>query len=129
MQTEREVTTSHCCFFFNITGHGAFSDQSIVNDIVGLIIHSALLTPFYSWKISHRKHHSNTGSCENDEAFVPFTEDEVKQNWSDIVQDSPLFILLKIMFFLLLGWMPVYLGFNNSKMSPNSCHFVRVFCL
>lgn len=94
----------------NITGHGAFSESNQVNDIVGLIVHSAFLTPYHSWKISHRKHHSNTGSCENDEAFVPFTEDQIKSNPFHIVSDSPLFVVLKAIFYLLLGWMPAYLG-------------------
>lgn len=81
-----------------------------MNDIVGLIIHSPLLTPYHSWKISHRKHHSNTGSCENDEVFVPFTEAQIKSNPFHIVSDSPMFNMLKVIFYLLLGWMPSYLG-------------------
>lgn len=96
----------------NIAGHGAFSDNSHLNDIVGLILHSALLTPYHSWKITHRKHHSNTSSCENDEAFVPFTENEIKSSLLDIANDSPIFNMLKVVFFLLLGWMPAYLGFK-----------------
>lgn len=93
-----------------VTGHGAFSENNHVNDIVGLILHSSLLTPYHSWKITHRKHHSNTASCEHDEAFVPFTENEIKALLVDIANDSPLFNLLKVIFFLLLGWMPTYLG-------------------
>lgn len=30
-------------------GHQAFSDYQAVNDIVGLILHSCLLVPYYSW--------------------------------------------------------------------------------
>lgn len=48
-------------------GHQAFSENHIVNDIVGLIFHSVLFVPYHSWKITHRRHHSNAGSCENDE--------------------------------------------------------------
>ncbi|XP_037052216.1 delta(12)-oleate desaturase-like [Bradysia coprophila] len=109
-------------------GHGAFSESDCVNDIVGLIVHSALLTPYHSWKITHRKHHSNTSSCENDLAFVPFTEQEISQSpWSHhLLNDSPLFNLVKAIYFLLLGW-PAYLGINASGPSkyrnrPNS-HF------
>ena len=42
-------------------GHGSFSAYSWVNDIVGTILHSFILVPFYSWKLSHRAHHKNTG--------------------------------------------------------------------
>ena len=38
-----------------------------VNDGVGLVVHSLLLVPYYSWKHSHRRHHSNTGSLAKDE--------------------------------------------------------------
>lgn len=34
---------------------------------MGLVVHSLLLVPFYSWKHSHRRHHSNTGSLAKDE--------------------------------------------------------------
>jgi hypothetical protein len=34
---------------------------------VGLVVHSCLLVPYYSWKHSHRRHHSNTGSLAKDE--------------------------------------------------------------
>ncbi|CAI5486507.1 unnamed protein product [Closterium sp. Naga37s-1] len=51
-------------------GHGAFSDYAFVNDTVGMVVHSWLLVPYFSWKYSHRRHHSNTGSLENDEGAV-----------------------------------------------------------
>lgn len=111
----------------NFSGHSAFSESDFVNDTVGLLVHSALLTPYHSWKITHRKHHSNTGSCENDEAYVPFTQDEVEPTWSETIEDSPLFHLYKIVRILLFGWMPAYLGMN--KWGPRKyengpkCHF------
>lgn len=48
-------------------GHQAFSPYQAVNDGVGLVLHSCLLVPYYSWKHSHRRHHSNTGSLAKDE--------------------------------------------------------------
>ncbi|KAK9273182.1 hypothetical protein L1049_017989 [Liquidambar formosana] len=38
-------------------GHHAFSDYQWVDDTVGLILHSSLLVPYFSWKYSHRRHH------------------------------------------------------------------------
>ncbi|KAI4348773.1 hypothetical protein L6164_009454 [Bauhinia variegata] len=52
-------------------GHHAFSDYQWLDNAVGLILHSCLLVPYFSWKYSHRRHHSNTGSLERDEVFVP----------------------------------------------------------
>ena len=34
-------------------GHYAFSDSKTVCDVVGLVLHSALLVPYHSWRISH----------------------------------------------------------------------------
>jgi omega-6 fatty acid desaturase (delta-12 desaturase) len=48
-------------------GHQAFSNYQAVNDGVGLVLHSLLLVPYYSWKHSHRRHHSNTGNVVKDE--------------------------------------------------------------
>lgn len=94
-------------------GHSAFSKSDLVNDTVGLILHSALLTPYFSWKISHRKHHANTGSCEHDQAFVPFTKSELEPTWSDALEDSPLYNLYKLVKVLTIGWMPGYLVLNG----------------
>ncbi len=93
-------------------GHQAFSENHIVNDIVGLIFHSALFVPYHSWKITHRRHHSNTGSCENDEVFVPVTQNHLKPTWSETLEDSPIYNLYKIVEMLVMGWMPGYLCFN-----------------
>ncbi|VAI60147.1 unnamed protein product [Triticum turgidum subsp. durum] len=38
-------------------GHNAFSDSSLLDDIVGLVLHSWLLVPYFSRKYSHRRHH------------------------------------------------------------------------
>ncbi|KAM0858279.1 hypothetical protein ACQ4PT_047941 [Festuca glaucescens] len=52
-------------------GHHAFSDYQLLDDALGLVLHSWLLVPYFSWKYSHRRHHSNRGSLERDENFVP----------------------------------------------------------
>jgi omega-6 fatty acid desaturase (delta-12 desaturase) len=52
-------------------GHRGFADSELINDIVGCILHSSLLVPYFAWQMSHKRHHSNTGSVEHDEVFVP----------------------------------------------------------
>jgi len=52
-------------------GHRSFSKNIWINDLIGIFCHSVLLVPFYSWKISHRRHHLNTGNYEREEAFRP----------------------------------------------------------
>ncbi|RLN10484.1 hypothetical protein BBO99_00003681 [Phytophthora kernoviae] len=60
--------------FFTIghdAGHGAFSRYHLLNFVVGTFIHSLILTPFESWKLTHRHHHKNTGNIDRDEVFYP----------------------------------------------------------
>ncbi|KAG5572836.1 hypothetical protein H5410_062602 [Solanum commersonii] len=52
-------------------GHHGISDYQWVDDTVGLILHSTLLTPYFAWKHSHRRHHANIDSLENDEVYIP----------------------------------------------------------
>lgn len=90
-------------------GHQAFSESQAVNDTVGLIFHSLLLVPYYSWKHSHRRHHSNTGSVAKDEVFVPHVRDGVSEDF--VLTHLAPFRLVKLAGSLLLGW-PMYLAFN-----------------
>ncbi|TYZ64142.1 hypothetical protein PybrP1_004435 [[Pythium] brassicae (nom. inval.)] len=93
-------------------GHQAYCASEAVNNVIGLVLHSALLVPYHSWRISHRKHHSNTGSCDNDEVFVPVTRSVFAASWVENVEDTPLYNLYKIVLMLAVGWMPGYLFFN-----------------
>eukprot|EP00249_Psilotum_nudum_P028980 c3904_g1_i1 orf=198-1316(-) len=92
-------------------GHHAFSDYAWVDDLVGLLLHSCLLVPYFSWKYSHRRHHSNTGNIERDEVFVPKTRAEVPSLTK--LLNNPPGRILQIAITLTLGW-PSYLLFNVS---------------
>jgi len=58
-------TIGHDC------GHGSFSRYPLVNWLVGNVCHSIILTPYESWRMSHRSHHKNTGNMDKDEIFYP----------------------------------------------------------
>jgi len=51
--------------------HGAFSDNKILQDIIGFVYHSALLVPYFSWQRSHAVHHLRTNHLEEGETHVP----------------------------------------------------------
>jgi omega-3 fatty acid desaturase (delta-15 desaturase) len=55
-------------------GHRSFSPNNTINDVVGSIVHSAILVPYHAWRISHRTHHANHGHVENDESWHPTTQ-------------------------------------------------------
>ncbi|URE32191.1 omega-6 fatty acid desaturase, endoplasmic reticulum isozyme [Musa troglodytarum] len=102
-------------------GHHAFSDYSILDDVVGLVLHSALLVPYFSWKYSHRRHHSNTGSIERDEVFVPKPMSAL--SWFTKYLNNPPGRVLTLAITLSLGW-PLYLAFNVSGRAYRfACHF------
>ncbi|XP_047327854.1 delta(12)-fatty-acid desaturase FAD2-like [Impatiens glandulifera] len=103
-------------------GHHAFSNYQWVDDTVGLVLHSFLLVPYFSWKYSHRRHHSNTGSLERDEVFVP--KPKSKLGWYSKYLNNPVGRLLTITITLTLGW-PLYLCFNVSGRPYDrfACHY------
>jgi omega-6 fatty acid desaturase (delta-12 desaturase) len=52
-------------------GHGAFSKDKKLQDAVGYVLHSIMLTPYYSWQRSHAVHHRYTNHMELGETHVP----------------------------------------------------------
>jgi len=93
-------------------GHGGFSPSELLNDVVGYIVHSALLVPYFAWKISHRQHHSKTGNMAEDEVFVPVEEE-------NLASDNPFFYtapftVMRIVGTLTVGWF-MYLFFNTTS--------------
>lgn len=103
-------------------GHHAFSDYQWLDDTVGLVLHSLLLVPYFSWKYSHRRHHSNTGSLERDEVFVPKQKSQMA--WFSPYLNNPLGRLITVTITLTLGW-PLYLLFNVSGRPYDrfACHY------
>jgi omega-6 fatty acid desaturase (delta-12 desaturase) len=76
---------------------------------VGTICHSLLLVPYHPWRVTHGRHHNNTGSCENDEVFAPST----RSDWAhEMLRETPLANLWGIVLMLTVGWLPGYLVFN-----------------
>jgi omega-6 fatty acid desaturase (delta-12 desaturase) len=89
-------------------GHQSFSESELANNIIGTICHSLLLVPYHSWRITHSKHHSNTGSCTNDEVFCPSTRHDWK---TEMLRETPISQAIGIIIMLTVGW-PGYLLFN-----------------
>ncbi|CCU76281.1 putative Delta(12) fatty acid desaturase, partial [Blumeria hordei DH14] len=99
-------------------GHQSFSTSKILNDTTGWICHSALLVPYFSWKISHGKHHKATGNMERDMVFVPKTREvfasrvgKFLHEIDELTEEAPIMTLLHSIAQQLLGW-PLYLFAN-----------------
>ncbi|KAJ3574407.1 hypothetical protein NP233_g1776 [Leucocoprinus birnbaumii] len=54
-------------------GHQAFSESKFLCDCVGLVIHTLLGVPYFSWRISHAQHHAFTGHMSKDHTHIPRT--------------------------------------------------------
>lgn len=88
-------------------GHQAFSPSRQVNNTVGFVVHSAVLVPYHSWRISHGNHHKHTNHLTKDNVFVPRKENKV----IELVEETPLAMLWGMFVMFLFGW-PGYLLFN-----------------
>lgn len=60
-------------------GHGAFSDNKVLQDTVGYILHTALMVPYMSWQRSHAVHHAFTNHITQGETHVPYTLESGKK--------------------------------------------------
>lgn len=118
-------------------GHGAFSKSKNLNWTLGLIMHSFLLVPFHSWRISHSQHHKATGNLERDTAFVPsrreeWIRDKLGKNASEnivelaeLAEDSPIMALWHDLVHQLFGW-PGYLLFNLTGQKYGGAKGLRI---
>jgi hypothetical protein len=64
-----------CWVIAHECGHGAFSNNKLLQDTVGYILHTALLVPYMSWQRSHAVHHAFTNHMTLGETHVPATLD------------------------------------------------------
>lgn len=114
-------------------GHQSFSESEFANNLVGTIFHSALFVPYHPWRITHAKHHNNTGSCDNDEVFSPFTRSDWGQ---EMLRETPLANFWGIFVMFTVGWIPGYLvmnitgprkyrGKNANHFSPTAVFFTK----
>ncbi|CAL1704006.1 unnamed protein product [Somion occarium] len=123
-------------------GHGAFSESNAICDVVGFITHSFLWTPYFSWKISHHRHHISHASMERDEVYVPKSRSDLgipkrpnhEIDWDEYFGDTPIYTFYMLMRQQLLAF-PAYLLFNVSgqktypkwtnHFDPNSILFTK----
>ncbi|KAL4915100.1 fatty acid desaturase-domain-containing protein [Aspergillus aurantiobrunneus] len=110
-------------------GHQAFSPSKTLNDTVGWICHSALLVPYFSWKISHGKHHKATGNLARDMVFVPKTREvyasriqKTIYDLNELMEETPIATATHMILQQLFGW-PMYLltnvtGHDNHERQP-----------
>ena len=92
-------------------GHQSFSPSKTLNDTVGWVLHSALLVPYFSWKISHGKHHKATGNMDRDMVFRPRTREryagsvsKTVHELSELMEETPIVSALILFGQQIGGW-------------------------
>eukprot|EP00123_Amoebidium_parasiticum_P011905 comp20979_c0_seq2/m.28098 comp20979_c0_seq2/g.28098 ORF comp20979_c0_seq2/g.28098 comp20979_c0_seq2/m.28098 type:complete len:380 (-) comp20979_c0_seq2:428-1567(-) len=95
-------------------GHGGFSANQVLNDVVGFVLHTALYVPYYAWQLSHAKHHHYTNHMDKDEVYIPERYPEGKtEKGGPSPKASYLQTFINGMVIWTLGW-PLYLAINAS---------------
>jgi len=115
-------------------GHGAFSDNRLIQDTVGYLLHTALLVPYFSWQHSHAVHHSRTNHITEGETHVPPVVDArpgIENHGGNAelavsrILGKNLWGFIQLFFHLVVGW-PAYLlfGATGGPKYGVSNHFV-----
>ena len=106
-------------------GHQSFSPSKTLNDTVGWRCLSALLVPYFSWKISHGKHHKATGHVERDMVFVPKSREVYASRagyyahqLSELTEEAPITTAVTMIGQQLIGW----LFYLTTNVTGHNCH-------
>ncbi|KAJ5370254.1 Oleate hydroxylase FAH12 [Penicillium cataractarum] len=106
-------------------GHGAFSAYPMLNDVVGWATHSLLMVPYFSWKITHARHHRYHCHIEKDTVFVPPIDEEREskvptmiEKVKELFEETPLYNAVALLSHQIFGWQ-FYLMFNVSAGSKS----------
>ncbi len=107
-------------------GHGAFFPSQSFNNLVGWVLHSSLLVPYFSWQLSHGKHHKATGNLERDMVFLPRTREQqatrlgcMVHELTELTEETPIATFIHLVGRQLIGWWKYLLtnvtGHNNHE--------------
>ena len=100
-----------CWVIAHECGHRAFHPNPRIEAVVGFVLHSLLLVPYFSWQRSHAVHHANCNHLEGGETHVPPRSTSSSGRFVTGVREllgQRLFGLISLFTHLVLGW-PLYL--------------------
>ena len=100
-----------CWVLAHECGHRAFHPNPRVEAVVGFVLHSLLLVPYFSWQRSHSVHHANCNHLEAGETHVPPRSDSTSGRFVAKARrqlGDGFYGLASLFTHLILGW-PLYL--------------------
>ncbi|PCH37562.1 hypothetical protein WOLCODRAFT_84085, partial [Wolfiporia cocos MD-104 SS10] len=115
-------------------GHDALAPTALLNAVLGMVLHTFMLTPYYAWRATHRTHHKGTNNLDRDETYHPMTREDYHlppasiakpMDYQELVEETPLFTIYKMIIRQFLGFQ-LYLIHNrkgNPKYPPWTSHY------
>ena len=103
-----------CWVIAHECGHRAFHSNPRVEAVVGFVLHSLLLVPYFSWQRSHAVHHANCNHLEAGETHVPPRSNSSSGRFVAGISQKlgkNLYGVVSLVTHLVLGW-PLYLLFG-----------------
>lgn len=106
-------------------GHNALSSYKLINDCIGIVLHTFVLTPYYAWQVTHGSHHKAANNLDRDETFIPPTRKDfklpdgkvaVRMDYTEVLEETPAFTLFKMFIRQFFGFQ-LYL-IHNRKGNP-----------
>lgn len=109
-------------------GHNAFSENKKLQEMVGYVLHTALLVPYFSWQRSHAVHHAKTNHLTEGETHVPYVAGEDKAVGSTARREKMgkgIYGSIRLFVHLFFGW-PAYLigGATGGPVRGKTNHFL-----
>ncbi len=96
-----------CWVIAHECGHRAFTKYNWLQDLIGFVLHSALLVPYFSWQRSHAIHHARTNHLDLGETFVPLRDTTAPGKtwiwWQKNMGDEAFAVFVMVSRFL-VGW-------------------------
>lgn len=94
----------------------------MANDVLGYLLHTPLLVPYFAWQWSHHVHHSKCNHLTEGESHVPFTDKSPKAaiylKMRDIIGVES-FSIWQLLNILIIGW-PAYIIFGATAGPGNN---------
>ncbi|MEC7652504.1 MAG: fatty acid desaturase [Cyanobacteriota bacterium] len=108
-----------CWVLAHECGHNAFHPNRRIEGVVGFVLHSALLVPYYSWARSHAVHHAHCNHLEGGETHVPPRATSPQGRATERLKrklNKLLFGLISLFNHLIIGWqLYLFLGATGGE--------------
>ncbi|KAI0356910.1 delta-12 fatty acid desaturase protein [Trametes cingulata] len=112
--------------------HDNLSPIKWINHGIGLVCHTLIFLPYFSWRLTHLRHHKTAGNIDTEEVYVPHLrsayglpppEKATKSDYREAFEESPIFLLCRFLVMQFLG-LHTYLTWNTmgSKRYPKGAN-------